>query len=663
MKGNTKAEYPAEEEGQQSGGFFPWRKKSKDEPAGPTENGPDEAHPVDGAVPDIPKEGFGKNPNAKALRRDLDRLSLSVKALQDQKKQIEKYIDITRVMFVTIGADGTVTMINKKACEILGYDRTEVIGRNWFETFIPSRIRKTVKANFQKVMAGELEPPETFENVVVTRDGQERIVRWHNALLRDENGIIMGATSSGEDITERKRIEFELTKSEERYRDLVENISEIILTTDNKGRVIYSNRSLMRKLGYTEEEASKLRFLDLMPVEELGTWNGLLARIRKGEVLEKLETTLVAKDGSQLYVEGNISPIIRDNRFSGVRAIFHDIMVRKEAELRLLKVAEDLERSNSDLEQFAYVASHDLQEPLRMVSSYLQLLKRRSHHNLDESSQEFINFAIDGANRMKTLINDLLKYSRVGTRQKPMVEADVSLVLANSLLNLQIAVSDAKADVTFDDMPTIKIDENQIMQLFQNLVSNALKFKTRETPKIHIGSRKEDDHWLFWVSDNGIGIDQKDADQIFVLFQRLNRKDQYPGTGIGLAVCKKIVERHQGRIWVESELGKGATFYFTIPEHYDEEIPTETEEEVESTAPEGPDLMQQMGMINGGKDQDGPDTEPTKDPAADAAEDGKVDGSEKGEGEAASSQTESGHKEKKGLGLRIPGKGFGSRKR
>ncbi|MHC5733713.1 GAF domain-containing protein [Nostoc sp.] len=274
--------------------------------------------------------------------------------------------------------------------------------------------------------------------------------------------------------------------------------------------------------------------------------------------------------------------------------------------------SQELARSNAELEQFAYVASHDLQEPLRMVTSYLQLLERRYKHQLDANADQFITYAVDGARRMQTLINDLLNYSRVSTRGQPFLLVDCSVVLEQAIANLQLAIADSRAVVTYDTLPQVMADATQLTQLFQNLIANAIKFCHNQQPRIHIGVAKgaggaggaeeageageageenttsspstlpvpspqspvpspqspvpTQNEYLFWVRDNGIGLESQYAERIFIIFQRLHGRNRYPGTGIGLAICKKIIERHDGRIWVESKPGQGSTFYFTIPD-------------------------------------------------------------------------------------------------
>jgi light-regulated signal transduction histidine kinase (bacteriophytochrome) len=225
-----------------------------------------------------------------------------------------------------------------------------------------------------------------------------------------------------------------------------------------------------------------------------------------------------------------------------------------------------LARSNAELEQFAYVASHDLQEPLRMVSSYMGLLSKRYQDQLDDDAREFIGFAVDGSKRMQQLINDLLGYSRVSTQGKPFEETNCEEAFDCAAQNLKLAVEESGAKVTHDALPTVMADRVQIERLFQNLIGNAIKYQAKEAvPAVHVSAKRDGDEWVISVRDNGIGIDPKYSERIFGIFQRLHTRDQYSGTGIGLAVCKKIVERHKGRIWVESEEGKGATFYFTLP--------------------------------------------------------------------------------------------------
>jgi light-regulated signal transduction histidine kinase (bacteriophytochrome) len=286
---------------------------------------------------------------------------------------------------------------------------------------------------------------------------------------------------------------------------------------------------------------------------------------------------MVAFAGYPLLVDGRLVGVLAmfsknklaEDTFAALEAIAELIaqgLVRRRTEVELEMRLEELARSNAELEQFAYVASHDLQEPLRMVASYNQLLARRYKGKLGEDADEFIGFSVEGVTRMQRLINDLLAYSRVGTRGKDKTDVDLAAILKVTLLNLEAAIHDSDALVTHDELPHVLADESQMMQLLQNLVGNAIKFRREGVPpRIHVGVITNGLGHTISVRDNGIGIDPQFFDRIFVIFQRLNPREKYPGTGIGLAICKKIVERHGGRIWVESAPDRGSTIHFTIP--------------------------------------------------------------------------------------------------
>jgi light-regulated signal transduction histidine kinase (bacteriophytochrome) len=290
-------------------------------------------------------------------------------------------------------------------------------------------------------------------------------------------------------------------------------------------------------------------------------WQTLLSKqVVKGELVNQ------TKDGRFITIEGSANPIMDEQGvIVGFLGIQRDISERKEAEEKRSALAQDLERSNQELEQFANVVSHDLQEPLRGVRSYVQLLAKRYRGKLDQDADDFIGFAIDGAERMQRMIHDLLEYSRVSTRGREFAPTNCETVVDHALANLQMAIQESGALITRDPLPTVLGDEAQLARLFQNLIGNACKFRGAEPLRVHLSARKTSEVWTFSIRDNGIGIDPQFAERIFVIFQRLHTRAEYPGTGIGLAICKKIVERHNGAIWVESEPGKGATFYFTLP--------------------------------------------------------------------------------------------------
>jgi two-component system, chemotaxis family, sensor kinase Cph1 len=262
--------------------------------------------------------------------------------------------------------------------------------------------------------------------------------------------------------------------------------------------------------------------------------------------------------------EDKESPVPAD-----VKSLIHELRIRQiELEMQkeeISKALQELERSNADLQQFAYAASHDLREPLHTIAGFLKLLERRYKGRLDEKADEFIQYTIEGVNRMEMLINDLLEYSRVETKGGSFKPMNSSVALEKAIFNLRSALEGSGAEITYDLLPTVVADETQTTRLFQNLIGNAIKFRGKEKLRIHISAEQKDREWIFSVRDNGIGIDPKFFDRIFVIFQRLHTRQEYEGTGVGLAISKRIVERHGGRIWVESRPGEGATFYFTLP--------------------------------------------------------------------------------------------------
>jgi PAS domain S-box-containing protein len=342
------------------------------------------------------------------------------------------------------------------------------------------------------------------------------------------------------------------------------------------GQFSMVNPELQRLTGYSEHELLSMDSLSRIFPEDREAVRAATVKMLKGQCAPPYECRILAKSGEVKWVIKTVSSI----EFQGQRAILGnlaDITGRKRAEEKLQtfnerleqRVAErtrELERSNEELEQFAYVASHDLQEPLRSVTSMVQLLAERYSGKLDADADDFIKYAVGGANRMKQLIRDLLAYSRAGTCAKGRKPVDCSLIVDQALAGLRVAVEESGAVVTRDPLPTITADAAQFAQLVQNLLGNAIKFRSEKPPRIHICAQKRKDDWLFSVSDNGIGIAPKHAKRIFVIFQRLHTPEEYPGTGIGLAICKKIVERHGGTIWIESKPGEGATVHFTIPE-------------------------------------------------------------------------------------------------
>ncbi|NIM49168.1 MAG: PAS domain S-box protein [Gemmatimonadales bacterium] len=342
-------------------------------------------------------------------------------------------------------------------------------------------------------------------------------------------------------------------------------MAETLMVIDPDGTIQRVNQAATNMLGYERVELVGRPVGDVL-ADGVGVLS-LLKRSGLNDVLRSIDTSVVTKDGRHVAVSLSGS-VMRDDDggIQGMVCVAQDITERKRAQEMLEQRTHELARSNDELEQFAWVASHDLQEPLRMVASYTQLLSRRYKGKLDSDADEFIEFAVDGAARMRRLINDLLEFSRVGTHGKDFETTDCEAIYERTLVDLGGLVEDSGALVTHDRLPTVMGDGTQLGQLFQNLIVNAIKFRRDdEQLTIHVGVERQDGNWVIGVRDNGIGIDPQYAERIFIVFQRLHGKGHRAGTGIGLAICKKIVERHGGRIWVESLPGEGSTFYFTLP--------------------------------------------------------------------------------------------------
>ena len=366
----------------------------------------------------------------------------------------------------------------------------------------------------------------------------------------------------------RKQAESELRSSEERFRGLTALSSDWYWEQDDQFRLTFMSSRFAERTGIDPAPYIGQRRWD-RPALNLteADWERHRAQLERHEPFLDFEMQRPGPDGNMVWFSLSGEPVFdASGRFRGYRGVGTDVTERKRAQSVLRAAYDELARSNAELQQFAYVASHDLQEPLRMIGSYTQLLERRYGDKFDQDAREFMDFIVDGATRMKQLIEDLLAYSRVGTRGKELRPVRAQLLLEKALTNLRGAIEASGAVVTHDTLPEVNVDDTQVVQLLQNLIANAIKFrKEGEPPRIHVGAEDAGGEWRFCVADNGIGIEPQYFERIFLVFQRLHTRDEYPGTGIGLAICKKVVDRHGGRIWVESAPGQGSKFYFTLP--------------------------------------------------------------------------------------------------
>jgi len=426
---------------------------------------------------------------------------------------------------------------------------------------------------------------DTYEiehRLVRKSNGDVRIVHEKCEHIRDQSGRVIRSVGMVHDITERKQAEEALREAKEhleirvqertaelenaratiagerqRLYEVLETLPVYVCLLDSDYRMPFANRYFRETFGesmgrrchyFLFDRTEPCEICETYTVMKTGAphhwyWTG-----PNGKDYDIYDFPFTDIDGSLLILEMGI-----------------DITEQKHAEEARKQILDELIRSNADLEQFAYVASHDLQEPLRNVASCMQLLEKRYKGKLDAEADKLIWYAVDSVARMKALIIDLLAYSRVSTRGKALKPLDFEELLQQTLRALRPSIAETGAAITHDPLPTVEGDFTQLMQVVQNLISNAIKFRGAEPPQIHVSASRNGEEWIFSVKDNGIGIEQRHLDRIFLIFQRLHKKAQFEGTGMGLAIVKKIIERHQGRIWVESEPGKGSTFYFTIP--------------------------------------------------------------------------------------------------
>ncbi len=484
--------------------------------------------------------------------------------LNSARSSLENLIDYANAPIIVWDPKLNIIRFNHAFEHLTGFESSDVIGRK-LEILFPDESSLTSLAQIARTSSRE--HWDSVEIPVRRSDGTSRTVLWNSATLYvPGTSRVLMTIAQGQDITERKKAEEELQESRSKFESLFSSSNEGIALHE----MIYCG----------ERDAIDYRILDVNPAFEkltgitrdraVGGLASELYGIERAPYLDHYDK--VAKTGEPTTFEVYFAPMKKHFRISAFSPVkgqfateFTDITAPKELESQLKQRADELAHSNAELQQFAYVASHDLQEPLRMVISYLTLLENRYGDQLDPDGRDFIKYAVDGGKRMKDLIDDLLAYSRVDTGRKAFESVDMNELVAKTLLLLRVPIEENQANVTVGPLPSIEADRSQIMQVILNLVTNAIKFHGQAPPEVHLTASAGPNEWTFSIRDNGIGMDMKYADRIFQMFQRLHTRNQYPGTGVGLAIAKKIVERHGGRIWVESEEGKGTTFFFTIP--------------------------------------------------------------------------------------------------
>jgi PAS domain S-box-containing protein len=492
--------------------------------------------------------------------------------LSESKEAGAKYrglLEAAPDAIVVVNQGGEIVLLNMQAEKQFGYHRDELVGQKvtniipegFAERLIADDLRTVEDALAQQIGTG-------IELTGRRKNGSEFPIEIMLSPLESAEGILV--TAAIRDISVRKDAEKHLAQMEGRYRGLLEAAPDAMVVVNQRGEIVLLNVQAEKQFRYHRDELVGQEVTNIIPV---GFAERLLAddlRSAEDALGQQIGTGIELigrrKDGSEFPIEIMLSPLESVDGIL-VTAAIRDISVRKSSEEHLVKTVAELKRSNDELQQFAYVASHDLQEPLRMVASYTQLLAQRYKGRLDSDADEFIAYAVDGSNRMQRLIKDLLAYSRAGTNGKVRHEISSENALKEALTNLRATIEESGAVVTHDLLPAITMDETQLVQLFQNLVGNAIKYRTPEVPHVHVSAAKNGgNEWTFCVRDNGMGIDPQYFERIFIIFQRLHGREEFKGTGIGLAICKKIVERVGGRIWVESQLEKGSTFCFALPE-------------------------------------------------------------------------------------------------
>ena len=483
------------------------------------------------------------------------------KLAEDALTRLAGIVESSDDAIISKDLNGIIRSWNRGAERLFGYTAEEIVGKPVTTLAVPERVDE-IPNILNRIRRGER--VDHYETERRTKDGRRLNISLTVSPIRNAAGEIVGASKIARDITDHKR----KVELQERLAAIVESSDDAIISKDLNGIIRSWNRGAERIFGYTAEEIIGKPVTTLAVPERVEEIPGILNRIRRGERIDHYITKRQTKDGRVLTISLTISPI-KDStgRVMGASKIARDITEREQAEEMLRAANQALRRANADLEQFAYAAAHDLKEPLRMVTIYCQMLERDFGQMLGPEGKRYLNVSIQGAQRMNTLVQDLLAYVQASQfSDKAAVNTDSNVALEHALANLQVTIGESGASIVRTRLPLVRMHQVHLEQLFQNLLGNAIKYRGDVAPHIVIGAEQSNRETVFFVRDNGIGIASEYKEKIFELFKRLHTSDQYSGSGIGLAICKRIVEHYGGRIWVESELGRGATFYFTVPQ-------------------------------------------------------------------------------------------------
>ena len=477
----------------------------------------------------------------------------------EAQENFRAIVETTPECVKIVAADGTLVFMNPPGLEMVGASSgAAVLGKNVYDLIAPEDRDRFREFN-ERICQGE---KGSLEFDIIGLKGVRCHMETHAAPLRHVDGTTVHLAVTHE-ITERRRAE----SAAQLFHAIVDSSDDAIISKNLNGIITSWNGAAQRLFGYTADEIIGRPVTMIIPSDRQEEEPEILARLKRGERVEHFETLRRKKDGTLIDISLTISPV-RDGQGNivGASKIARDITDRKKSEALQKAIEDDLRRANQDLEQFAFSASHDLQEPLRTVKIYSELLAKHFGDDIDSEAQEFLTYLRSGAMRMEMLVRDLLTYTQVTKFEKPVEVADAGEALASTLAGLAGVVAETGAQISAGPLPSLRVHGAHLQQLFQNLIGNAIKYRSpNRPPTVQVTAERQDKQWVFAVSDNGIGIDSAYKENIFGLFKRLHTGDEYAGTGIGLAICRRIVDRYHGRIWVESEPGKGSTFRFTLP--------------------------------------------------------------------------------------------------